>query len=72
MEKLNNLELALIDEIDMVIESYYGENKECNLTEEDKLSVARHIIDYEDYIWEALNRTIIETIERKLDIKSKE
>ena len=67
MEKLNNLELALMDEIDMIIESYW--DGEINLNREEKLKIARNIISYEDALWERLNCIIIHDLENELIIK---
>ena len=63
-EKLNNLELAMLDEIDMICECSFDE--EVKLNNEMALKIARALINNNDDIWELLNDRIIEYIEEVL------
>lgn len=60
--KLNNMEKALVDEIDMICECSF--DKKIKLDNAEILNIATDIIDYEDDIWELLNNRIIEYIEK--------
>lgn len=59
--KLNNLELAMIEEIDMILDCNF--DNEIELSENTKLKIAREIICKEDRLWEDLNNIIRDKIE---------
>lgn len=64
---LNNLELALIDEIEMILDSNYERYETgIDLSDEDKLNIAQDIISYEDNIWEDLYLVTMDYINKKL------
>lgn len=63
--KLNTLEKALIDEIDMVLDSYYDRYvTNLDLSNEQKLKICHNIISYNDEIWSELNDVIINYINK--------
>lgn len=61
---INNLELALIEEVDFVLEGNW--DNYIDLTEEKKLEIAQNIIDEENGLWEDLNNIIIERVKNAL------
>lgn len=61
MEVTNNLEKALIDEINMNLECAFEINKD-TISEDAKLDMAQEIIDKEDSLWEMLNSIICDKI----------
>lgn len=65
--KLNNLELAIIDEIDMILDSNYESyDTGIELTDSEKITIAKDIINKDYQVWEDLNCIIIEYINKIL------
>ena len=70
-ENYTNLEKALMDEIDMILNDYI-DYKDIKLDKEDKISIVYDIINYEDELWENLNNIICDYIRKQLFLKQKE
>lgn len=67
MENLNNLEKALIDEIDMILDCNFEQYEPgIDLSKNEKLELSREIICEEDQLWEDLNYIIIDKIKNIL------
>ena len=66
--KLNNLEKAIMDEIIFNIEGYSKEDRE-KLEKTDILKIARDIIEKQFSIWELLNGTICNYLDREVAVE---
>lgn len=65
--EFNNLELAIIDEIDMILDSNYESyDTGIELDDNEKITIAQNIINNDYQIWEDLNCIIIEYIDNIL------
>lgn len=65
--KLNNLELAIIDEIEMILDcNYESYDTGIELTDNEKIVIAQDIINNDYQIWEDLNCIIREYIDNIL------
>lgn len=64
-EYYTNLEKALMDEINMILECY-EDDENVKLSEEVKNAIANNIINYEDKIWEDLHIIICDYIREEL------
>lgn len=70
-EYYTNLEKALMDEIDMILDCY-EDYENVKLSEETKNDIANDIINYEDQLWEDLHVIICDYIKKELLRKERE